>query len=304
MRWLGLEFHRLEATLFAFVAGSACVSLAVFGLCVVHQARLGVFLAGGTGAVAIAVWKRGAPRNSLPAMPRAWVILFTVVYAAFFVCYLTNALAPEISPDGSGYHLGNVARDLRSRGFDWSYHSIYSSFGQGIEMLFLVAFAIGRHPAAATVHMAFQATLPLLMVCYGRRFGFPRAGAFAALLIYGCPVAGIAGISAYNDMAVATLTFAGFYLLQVNYQNHSSNTMLLIGLLAGYSYAVKYTAGLTVPLALGWSRGRQALVLILGAAIMAGPWVLRNWIWLGNPGAPFLNAWFPNAYWTAAAERE
>src|ERR1700683_1256715 len=144
------------------------------------------------------------PRHKrLPALPRAWAILFAVIYVAFFACYFTNALAPEISPDGSGYHLGNAARDWRHNGFDWTYHSIYSSLGQGMEMLFLVAFSIGRHPAAALVHMAFQAALPLLMFCYGRRFGFPTVGAFAGLLIYACPVAGIAGVSAYNDLAVA-----------------------------------------------------------------------------------------------------
>ena len=59
---------------------------------------------------------------------------------------------------------GNVARYWRHQGFDWNYHSIYSSLSQGMEMLFLVAFAIGRHPAAAMVHMAFQATLPLLIL--------------------------------------------------------------------------------------------------------------------------------------------
>jgi hypothetical protein len=37
---------------------------------------------------------------------------------------------------------------------------------------------------------------------------------------------------------------------------------------------------------------------------MAGPWLVRNWIWVGNPVAPFLNSWFPNAFWTAGAEHE
>jgi hypothetical protein len=32
--------------------------------------------------------------------------------------------------------------------------------------------------------------------------------------------------------------------------------------------------------------------------------VVRNWVWLGNPAAPFLNSWFPNAAWTAAAEHQ
>jgi hypothetical protein len=52
------------------------------------------------------------------------------------------------------------------------------------------------------------------------------------------------------------------------------------------------------------TRGRRLLALFLGAAIGAGPWLLRNWLWLGNPVAPFLNSWFPNRYWSAAAEHQ
>jgi hypothetical protein len=306
LRALQLEFYRLEATLFAFVSGAACLSSVVFLLCVIHQARLGVFVAIGSVSIAAATWNaRGRKRRaSLPAMPRAWAALFVVVFAAFFTLYFTNAVAPEISPDGSSYHLGNVARLWRHNGFDWDFHSIYSSLSQGMEMLFLVAFAIGRHPAAAMVHFAFQTALPLFLVCYGRRFGLPRAGAFAAILVYVSPVVGITGISAYNDVAVATLVFAGFYLLQVNHENLNGKIIFLIGLLSGFSYALKYTAGLTLPVAAGFTRGRRVVLLVAGAAVVAGPWILRTWIWLGNPFAPFLNSWFPNPYWTAPAEHE
>jgi hypothetical protein len=306
LRRVGLELHRLEAPLFAFVCGSGCVNLAVFVLCLLQQAKLPVFLAAGIGTMGWALFRQrgGSRRKSLPSAPRLWVVLFVAIYVAFFACYLCNSLAPEVSPDGSSYHLGNVARIWRHHGFDWSYHSIYSSLGQGMEMLFLVAFAIGRHPAAATVHMAFQATLPLLLVCYGRRFGSPRVGIFAGLLIYACPVVGITGISAYNDLTVATLIFAGFYLLQVNNDVNSSNTLFLNGLLCGYAYAVKYTAGLMLPVTAALSRGRRVAALALGAVIMAGPWILRNWVWLKNPAAPFLNSWFPNRYWTASAEHQ
>jgi hypothetical protein len=295
LRRLRLEFHRLEGTLFAFVSGAACLSLVVFALCIVHQARREVFLVGGAAVVIWASWERRGdrPHKSLPTLPWVWTVLFLAIFAAFFSCYLCNAVAPEISPDGSGYHLGNVARYWRHQGFDWEYHSIYSSLSQGMEMLFLVAFSIGRHPAAALVHLAFQTALPLLLVCYGRRFGFPRAGAFAALLVYASPVVGITGISAYNDLAVATLSFAGFYLIEVNREINSFKSLFLIGLLAGFSFAVKYSAGLALPLAAGLTRGRRLVALCLGAIVGAGPWVVRNWVWLGNPAAPFLNSWFP-----------
>lgn len=304
--WLRLEFYRLEYALFAFVGGSACLSLATMVLCLLHEARLTVFLSIGTGAIGwgIRAARRAKPRVDLPAMPVGWRIVFTVAFTAFFACYFSNALAPEISPDGSGYHLGNVARYWRNAGFAWDYHSLYSSLSQGMEMLFLVAFSIGRHSASALVHMAFQTVLPLLMLCFGRRFGIPRTGAFAGLVTYACPVVGIAGISAYNDVAVATLVFAGFYLLQVNQEKSADKLQFLIGLLAGFSYALKFTAGLAFPLAVVLSKGKRARALIAGVAAMAGPWLIRNWLWIGNPVAPFLNSWFPNRYWTAAAEHQ
>jgi hypothetical protein len=307
---LRLVFHKGESALFAFVAGSACLSLLAFVLCLVHQARWTVFLALGAGSLAWAIREAGndAPAAGLPAIPRAWRAVFVVVFTAFFICYFFNALAPEVSPDGNSYHLGNVARYWRHQGFTWDYHSIYASLAQGMEMLFLVAFCFGRHPAAAMVHLAFQAALPLLLVCYGRRFGAPRVGIFAAVLVYACPIAGITGISAYNDLTVATLLFAGFYLIKVQQEETSYNILFLIGLFSGFSYATKYDAGLALLVAMvltwGQPRFRRLLPLMLGAAVAAGPWILRNWIWLGNPAAPFLNSWFPNPYWTTLAEHQ
>ena len=166
-----------------------------------------------------------------------------------------------MSPDGTGYHLGNVVRMWRSHGFDWDYHSMYSYFSQGTEMLFLMAFSFGRHAAAALVHFTYLCTLPLLMVCWGRRFGFAKAGIFAAILIFASPVIGKDGISAYNDLAVATLIFAVFYLLQVWDELRSSNLLILIGLLSGAAYAVKYTAFLSLPFALAWVWHSDAALL-------------------------------------------
>jgi hypothetical protein len=107
-------------------------------------------------------------------------------------------------------------------------------------------------------------------------------------------------------VSVATLLFAVFYLLQVWDEERCTNLLFFIGLLVGFSYALKYTAGVVLPFAIGfiwWRRAaRRVPVLLLGAAILITPWLLRNWFWLGNPAAPFLNHWFPNPYWTDAME--
>ena len=49
---------------------------------------------------------------------------------------------------------------------------------------------------------------------------------------------------------------------------------------------------------------RRLLPFCAGLGLLTLPWLLRNWVWLGNPAAPFLNDWFPNPYWTGGMERE
>jgi hypothetical protein len=310
---LRLTLFRWEAALIQFVAGAGCLSFFVAILCALHIARKGVFQWGGLAVIALALWQaKGAPRRkSLPAVSLTWTTTFFLIFSAFFIYYFFNALAPEVSPDGTGYHLGNVVRMWRHHGFDWDYPSMYAYLSQGTEMLFLVAFTFGRHSAAALVHFAWFCALPLLMVCWGRRFGFAKAGIFAAILIFASPVIGKDGISAYNDLAVATLIYAVFYLLQVWDESKSPNLLIMIGLLAGAAYGVKYTAFLTLPFALAWvwfsrrrlPKRRDLLYLVLPALVMVAPWTLRNWFWVGNPLAPFFNSWFPNPYYHAGMER-
>jgi hypothetical protein len=310
---LRLTLYRWEAALFQFVAGAGCLSFLIAILCTLQIARKGVFQWGGLIAIVLALRQaKGAPRRKrLPAVPLTWMTAFFLIFSAFSIYYFFNALAPEVSPDGSGYHLGNVVRMWRHHGFAWDYRSMYAYLSQGTEMLFLMAFTFGHHSAATLVHFAYLCTLPLLMVCWGRRFGHPKAGIFAAILIFASPVIGKDGVSAYNDLAVVTLIFAVFYLLQVWDDYNSSKLLILIGLLAGSAYGVKYTAFLTLPFAIGWvwfsrrslpSR-RNLLYLLLPALVMIAPWALRNWFWVGNPFAPFFNSWFPNPYYHAGMER-
>ena len=277
---LRVTLYRFEATLIAFVTGAGCLSFLVTLLCFLHQARRGVFLWTGLGTIGGALWtNRGRlRRRSLPAVPLNWLTPFYVMFTIFFFYYFVNALAPEVSPDGSGYHLGNVARIWRNHGFVWGYRSMYSYLSQGTEMLFLVAFSFGRHSAAAMVHFAFLCTLPLLMVCHGRRFGFPKAALFAATVIFVSPIVAKDGVSAYNDLVVATLIYAVFYLLQVWDDSDDRNILFIIGLLSGFSYAAKYTAFLTLPFAMAWVFWRSPKQ------------VWRNLVWLAVPACALVSA--------------
>ncbi len=307
-RALKLSFHRGEDYALSLPAGAACLSGLVTLLTALHAARPAVFLALGILILAIA-FRTGALKpdaGSLPALPRGWRTAALIVAAPCTILYFFNALAPEISPDGSSYHLGMVALYFRAHGFVPVATNMYAHLSQGFEMLFLFAYAFGRHSAAAMVHFAFLLDLAALMVLFGRRFAAPVAATCGALFVYLCPVVGIDGISAYNDVAVATCLFAIFYLLEVWEQERHPGLLVAIGLLAGFGYAIKYTAFLALPYAMGfiaWKqwRARKPVLRALGvvaatALVLVLPWLMKNWLYTGNPLAPFFNRWFENPY--------
>ena len=298
----------------AFVLGAACLHLAIFAVLALRVAYwpvLVVLLAAPIlAALATGAW-RGARTEfgkPVPRLSRKLRTLFGWCAGVFAIVYFVNAWAPEASPDGAGYHLGLVARELRVHGFEPITNNMYAMLSQGVEMLFVPAFAIGRHSAAALVHFAFALALAFAMLAYGRRIGKPWAAAAAALLTFASPVVGADASAAYVDVATAAIVFAVFYWTELWDEQRRWPLLIPVGLLGGYAYAAKYTAFPIAIYALGfvaWRNRRlrpvgkslRQILLVAGCAlIMAGPWMVRNWIWYQNPVAPFANSIFRNPY--------
>jgi hypothetical protein len=317
LRVLRVRLYRSEERFFAFIAGSAMLSTLVFLLAVAGFARKSVFLAATLPVIAFAVW-RGVHRPSgedLPPVSLAWRVVFWGGFVAFTGYYVPTVLLPESSPDGVAYHVALVARYVREQRIPPITTSMYANLSQGLEMLFLYAFSIGRHTAAATAHFLFLLTLPFGMLSYARRIQRPEAGVVAALLFYAAPIVGRTGTIAYVDVAAAAVAFALFYALQIWRERQDEVRLVaLAGLFAGFGYAIKYPGGVGVVyaalfIAFWTARNpakmfRYAAIAALCALAVMSPWLVKNAVWLGNPFSPFLNAWFPNPYVYASFERD
>jgi hypothetical protein len=308
---LGIGLRRSERLPLAFLTGAACLHLGVFVVLALRIAYWPVLVALLLGFVAAAAWKGSLPLKGEPDEPfdKRLKQVSYVLFGTFGLLYFLHALAPEASPDGSGYHLGLVARYLRAHGFERITTNMYAALSAGVEVLYVPAFAIGRHSAAALVHFGFAIALALAMLAYGRRLGKPWVGAAGALLTFASPVVGVDGTSAYNDVAVAAIGFGVFYWLQIWDDQRDGRILIAVGLLAGYAFAAKYTAFVMLPFALGFVlwRGRRIQLLVPMVAfsvLMVSPWLLRNWIVYRNPVAPFGNRYFRNPYFHVQAEEE
>jgi hypothetical protein len=324
---LKVKLRRSERPPLAFILGAACLHLAVFAILALRIAYWPVLAGLLAGVLGAAAWNGSLPFKGEAEEPLSNGLkqLSYVLFGAFSLLYFFHALAPEMSPDGSGYHLGLVARELRAHGFERIATNMYAALGAGVEMLYVPAVAIGRYSAAALVHFSFAVALALAMLAYGRRLGKPWVGAAGALLTFASPVVGIDGASAYNDVAVAAIVFGVFYWLQIWDDSGSNDRMLVaVGLLAGYAYAAKYTAFVIFPFAIGFvlfrvgrkpaggpaaDQGvrptlRRLLTVIVFGSLMVMPWMLKDWIVLQNPVAPFANRIFRNPNFHVQAEQD
>jgi hypothetical protein len=300
LRRANLELTRAEWIALAFLSGAAVLSLSVFCLSIAGLAYWFVFAILAVALIA-AGFRYARPRLT-PAKPVPW--WGAAPLALFGFMYLIHALAPEVSPDGSGYHLGLVRRYLDAHRVFPMPDNMYASLSQGLEMLFLMAYSIGRHSSAALVHLAFLGALVMLMIAFARRADMPAAGYGAAVLVAASPVVGIDAASAYNDVALAAVLFAAFFVL-----TRFPHARWLAGLIAGFAIAIKYTAAIPVAIAVlyvAFRDRRRTPVAAFAAAILliAAPWTIRNAAWLHNPVAPLFNRYFPNAAMPVSVEED
>jgi|HubBroStandDraft_1064217.scaffolds.fasta_scaffold06826_2 4-amino-4-deoxy-L-arabinose transferase-like glycosyltransferase len=300
----------------ALAVGAAVESSVVFLLLVCGIGNRASFLLLGAVCLAAYWWLgHGAARLAAPARAGADRVSKYVAGGAlafYTALYLINALAPELEPDARAYHLGLTAEYVRLGGFP-SRVGFYEMLPQGFEMLFVPAFAFGRHSAARLVHCAFLlATVPL-MLRIGRWLALPEGAVLAAAVLYFCaPVTGITGTSAYTDAGGVFFTLATFYALLVWRDTRDVRYLAVTGITAGFCYAIKFPGGLVAILALlfvVWvERGGihvRRLALLAGTALaVASPWILRDLIVTGNPVAPLFNHFFPNPYFHPSTERD
>jgi hypothetical protein len=283
-----------------FVSGAAVLSLLVFLACALRLAYPAVFL--GLGVACIA----GARSHwTLPKYRR--LTRWSVPFVPFFILYFFNSMAPEISYDGSRYHLALVGRYLQEHGFRPVFDNFYAAFPQGVEMLYLFGYAFGRHSAAAMIHFSFLLALAWQLYAWAERRESTLAGWCAAALVFISPIVGVDGSSAYNDVALACIAFTLFHVLALWNETRSPRLLVVAGLLAGFAFTAKYTAFLAMPAAVAFVglKTRQIRPAVIAAALSAlsvTAWMLKNYLWFQNPLAPFFNHWFPNPYITHSFE--
>ncbi len=281
-----------------FGLGAAIESCIVFLLLLAGWANWIVFLAGGLTLLTALIRLRPAS-DGIKSEPIPWP--FWIVFSLYGALYLINALAPEIQSDAAGYHLGLVSEYVRLGHFPRRI-GFFEMAPQGLEMLFTVAFAFGKHSAAKLVHFAFLAATVPLLLAVGRELKLSyRVSLVAAGLYFCAPVVGVSGTSAYTDAGLVFFVLLTLYFLL-------AKQWAAAGIASGFCFAIKFTGLLAAPIAapigaFATRRMRPALLVSAAAALMIAPWMIRAAVMTGNPVAPLFNGVFPNPHFRPATDR-
>lgn len=153
----------------------------------------------------------------------------------------------------------------------------------------LLAFGLESGPALASV-VSFL-FLPVSVLGLARVMGDEDAGWWSILLLAGVPSFLLVATTARIDVTVATSLVVAHAILLLA-ASRSQAAMLWVaaaafGVASGMKLHALAYAGLCAPLAWRFLRQRQAILVGLGAFVVAlGPWLVKNTLLLGAPFHP------------------
>lgn len=300
----------------SFALGLGLTGLFVFVLGlggIVHPALYALWTVAGFGLFAVALLRRKA----LPVIRIDWTnplnILAVVLFAVFFLQLLPPLAAPEVSTDALEYHL-LIPKLYLAQGRIGPLPSLLeSNYPSLIQYIYLFILPWAGDAACKAFH--FLGGVFLLMAVYrlARRIK-PSASLLAPALLFSMPVANLAFGWAWNDaffVFFAVSSLAALLDFELGGKSRAGRPPLfLAGLMAGLAGWTKYTFFLVFPVLLGLSiwavarrRGKvRELGWFLFPAVSVSLLVfVKNWIWTGNPVAPFLQTIFRSAPTSAAA---
>jgi 4-amino-4-deoxy-L-arabinose transferase-like glycosyltransferase len=190
-------------------------------------------------------------------------------------------------------------------------HNVYSYLPGYVEAAYyhlavLNGDAIASVYACQLLHAGFTLLTAALVGRIAWRLGGRMVGAAAAAIVLGTPWTVVAGSLGYNDMVVAFLLATGLLVIQIAPPD-SLRRGAALGMLAAAACGAKLTAigFVAVPLGLlmlaavppkRWLA--PAVGAVIAAVICLLPYLVRNWVYSGNPVFPFATGLLGLGHWT------
>jgi len=239
-------------------------------------------------------------------------VFLIVCLVAGAVLHIIPAFAPEIEYDALEYHLGALKEYQKAGRIYFLEYNFYASMPSLTEMLYLWGVVLRSSAVAKLLHGAFGLLTAVGLIAFGKRLGNRPLGLTAAALYYCLPFVTNLAETARIDLATTFFAFLAGAALHRFLFDEDRQSLWLCALTVGLAMATKYTAGPVVFLPLlgvlvvhkrEALRSLRTLALFLGLTLLPVlPWLVKNWVFTGNPVYPIANGIFQSPFWDDVCE--
>lgn len=315
-----LSLRRREQVLFSMGIGIGCVGtlILLWGIVGIADATGLLFL---LSALTILAW--GSLRELASMLRQAvavtvaeWSRTELVVIGLITLFVLGHAALPPTDFDSLFYHLAIPEIYLREGRIFLTPDNLHAAYVGVVHMLYLPLLAFGGPGAPALFSGVLALSLIPLIHLIGEKLWDSETGRLAALLAWGGPILILVAVTPRIDVTLVWYLLLGHYALIGSLDDSSSAPayLWLGGLVLGIAVAAKLSAAVYI-LALGpvlllttfrvgnsWGAVLRTLgPFCLAVLVTTLPWLIRNWVWLGDPiyprlTAPATPAWLHEVY--------
>jgi hypothetical protein len=294
-----------EKTVAGATLGLGLLALASFALAALGRMESWAF-SGLLVALLLAGWREipaaldSVGEGARRALARPWLCMLIGLPLLFA---LWACLVPPHQYDSLVYHLALPQEYLRAGRLYAPDGLVFAHFPQNGEMLFTLALALGSD-ILAQMYVWFAAALTTLwLLTFGRRI--TSAAPWAAVLIATHTAVLLMASTTYVEPIVMLWMTGALLAFEASDEGRERGLLILSACFMGLALGTKYYAGLLavlLVLRLVWrDRLKSAVVFSAVAGALFAPWLVKNWICVGNPVFPFLYRVFPATKigWTA-----
>ena len=238
---------------------------------------------------------------------RKHLLIFLIFLTIGSVVILS--LVPPVTKDALTHHLSVPKLYLKHGGIYQIPFMPYSYYPMNLELLYIIPLYFNNDIIPKFLHMTFALLTAWLLFSHLRkRLSFSYA-AFGALFFLSTPIIIKLSITVYVDLGLIFFsTVSLLWLIRWRENNFPIKSLLVSAVFCGLAMGTKYNGLVTfllltlfVPFLYATDRegygGLKKLVSFTGiflvtALLVFSPWLIRNYIWTGNPIYPLYDNWF------------
>jgi hypothetical protein len=235
--------------------------------------------------------------NPPPAFGKADLAALSILVLAMLL-NLAATLSPEIFYDALVYHLAVPNFYIIKHKIDLMPYNFYSNLPFTHGMLYAAALLLKDEILAKFINYSAGIITAAAVLAIGIRYFSWRAGLWGAMIFYTVVHAMLSYWSAGTESLITCFSTLALYAV-LNSGDEEPRWLWLAAVFSGLAMGVKYTGFfpvLGVMLMYAYAAGRSGLfavfknlsVFTVIASLLVGPWLVKNYIYTGNPFFPFL----------------